>query len=103
MAAQQTDVLSSALQAASGLVVTCDTSQNIGRTRVRGIYYNAPAGGGAGKFYLREGSSTGQVRFVIQPSEAASGLLWLPGEGILFQTTPYAVITGTFNVTLFYG
>ena len=103
MAAQQTDVLSTALQSINGLVKTAETSENIGRTRIRGVYYNAPSGGGVGAFKLREGSVTGQIRFAIQPSEAASGLLWLPGEGILFQTTPYAVFTGSLIFTLFYG
>jgi hypothetical protein len=103
MAAQQTDVLSSQLQTAAGLVLTCDTLQNIGRTRIRGVYYNAPSGGGVSAFKLREFTATGQIRFAIQPSEATSGLLWLPGEGILFRSTPYATFTGTFNFTLFYG
>ena len=101
MGTQQYDVLSSAIFTTSGLIVTCDTAVNIGRVRIKAIYYAASAGG---TLTFREGSVTGQIRLTFPTTASASGLLLIPGEGVLCRDTPYVVITGTITgATMLYG
>jgi hypothetical protein len=101
MGTQQYDVLSSAIFTASGLIKTCDTAANIGRQRIKAIYYAASANG---TLTFREGSVSGQIRLTFATTSSASGLVLIPGEGILFNDTPYVVITGTITgATVLYG
>lgn len=101
MSTQQYDVLSSAIIAANGLVKTCDSAADIGRVRIKAIYYAASANG---TLTFREGGVTGQIRLTFPTTQAASGLVLIPGEGVLFRDTPYLVITGTIaGATVLYG
>jgi len=106
----QSDVLSSDLLTGTGLVKTCyaggagtpAVTQNIGRNRIRGVYYSATV---TGTITFREGSATGPIRMIFAITTLASGLLWLPGEGILFNDTPHMTLnSGTLTgLTVFYG
>ena len=99
--AMQGDVLSSDIFAASGFVVTCNLQQKIGRTRIKAVYYSAAANG---LISFRDGSATGAIRLIFPTTASASGLVLLPGEGVLFLDTPYAIVTGTLTgATVFYG
>ena len=101
MSTQQYDILCSDIFTASGLIKTCDTHQNIGRVRIKAVYYAASA---TGALAFREGSATGQIRLTFQTTASASGLVLLPGEGILFRDTPYVVVGGTVTgASVFYG
>ena len=101
MGTQQYDVLSSAIFTATGLVKTCDTAVDIGRVRIKAIYYSASANG---TLTFREGGVAGQIRLTFATTASASGLVLIPGEGILFRDTPYAVVTGTIvGATVLYG
>jgi len=101
MSTQQYDVLSSSILSANGLVKTCDSAADIGRVRIKAIYYAASA---SGTLTFREGSITGQIRLTFPTTSATSGLVLIPGEGILFSDTPYMVITGTISgATVLYG
>jgi hypothetical protein len=104
----QTDILSSDLLTASGLVKTCqpdatNTKQNIGRVRIKAVYYSAST---TGTLTFRETSATGITRLTFAITAAASGLVLIPGEGILFTDTPYMVLAGggvLTGATVFYG
>ena len=101
MPTQQYDILCSDILTASGLVKTCDTQQNIGRVRIKAVYYAASV---SGNLVFREGSVTGTIKLTFQTTAAASGLVLLPGEGILFKDTPYLFIGGTITgASVFYG
>jgi hypothetical protein len=99
--AMQGDVLSSDVFATSGFVVTCNLQQKLGRTRIKAVYYSASVNG---LITFREGSATGSIRLIFPTTASASGLVLLPGEGILLLDSPYAVVTGTLTgATVFYG
>lgn len=97
----QTDVISSAIFTATGLITACDNAASIGRTRVRAVYYSASANG---TLTFREGGASGRIRLAIPITASASGLVLLPNEGILFADTPHCTVTGTLSgATVFYG
>ena len=101
MSTQQYDILCSDIFTTTTLIKTCDTQQNIGRNRIKAIYYAASV---TGTLTFREGNATGPVRLVIQTTAAASGLVLIPGEGILFRDTPHVTVGGTITgASVFYG
>jgi hypothetical protein len=105
----QSDVLSSELLTATGLVKTCyaggagtpAVTQNLGRCRVRGVYYSALT---TGTVTFRE-TATGPIRLIFAITTLASGLIWLPEEGILFNNTPHMTLnSGSLTgLTVFYS
>lgn len=95
------DTLCSAQFTASGDILTCDTNQLVGRIRIKSVYYTASANG---TLVFRDGGIAGTVRLTVSTTSAASGLVIIPGEGIVFQKTPYCVVTGTLTgASVFYG
>jgi hypothetical protein len=95
------DTLCSAQFTATGSVLTCDTNQPVGRVRIKSVYYTASANGA---IVLRDGGANGVVRMTFSTTSSASGLVIVPGEGILFNGTPHATVTGTLTgATVFYG
>lgn len=74
----------------------------VGRVRVRGLYIVAAAT--AGSVVLRDGGASGTVIATITTPAGIGGIyMLLPGEGLLFRTSAYAVITTAASVTAFYG
>lgn len=95
------DTLCSAQFTATGSVLTCDTNQPVGRVRIKSVYYTASANG---TLVFRDGGANGVIRLTFSTTSSASGLVIIPGEGIVFKDTPYCVVTGTLSgATVFYG
>ena len=88
----QTDVKSAALAATGAL-------GNGGRTRVKGVFYNATTGG---TVTVNEGNGGALLLSLNVP--IGSNYVLIPGEGILSRDEPYITFT-TFagSVTVFYG
>ena len=91
----QTDVLASHVEA-SGTMVT-------GRVRVKG--YQCLSGGTAGDIILRDGGSSGTIRFQFNiPANTNNPFAnIIPGEGILFYTDVYVTLPTGAKITVFYG
>lgn len=75
------------------------------RTRVKGFSICATAST-AGTLQLKDGGSGGDVLLEVDiPSNSNpnSFYMLIPGEGIVFQQSVYAVLTGIASVTIYYG
>lgn len=75
------------------------------RTRVKGFSICATAST-AGTLQLKDGGSGGDVLLEVDiPSNSNpnSFYILIPGEGIVFQQSVYAVLTGIASVTIYYG
>ena len=73
-----------------------------GRTRVRGIVVSDT--NTAGQLILRDGGVTGTIKFQLDtPNAAFVSNIFIPGEGILFETDVYVEITSLASVVVFYG
>lgn len=72
------------------------------RNRVKGLYL--VAGANAGSIVLKDGGSSGTVRLdIATPAGADDIYVFIPGDGILFETNVYAALTNVTSVTVFYG
>jgi hypothetical protein len=90
----QTDVLS-AVATASGSMIS-------GRTRLKGFVLTSSAS--AGSVVFRDGSASGTVLLTLNtPASAGFHDIVIPGEGVLFSSGVYAVLTNVTSVTIFYG
>jgi hypothetical protein len=98
----QTDVLASVPITASGQF-TDQATTALARCRVKSIYI-VPTGT-AGSLVLRDGGSGGTVKATINTVASASQptYMLLPGEGLVFQTAVYGVVTNLGSATVFYG
>ena len=98
----QTDVLASVPITASGQF-TDQAPTNLARCRVKSIYIVPTAT--AGSLVLRDGGSGGAVKATINTVASATQptYMLLPGEGLLFQTAVYGVVTNLGSATIFYG
>ena len=98
----QTDVLASVPITASGQF-TDQAPTNLARCRVKSIYIVPTAT--AGSLVLRDGGSGGTVKATINTVASATQptYMLLPGEGLLFQTAVYGVVTNLGSATIFYG
>ena len=98
----QTDVLASVPITASGQF-TDQATTNLARCRVKSIYIVPTAT--AGSLVLRDGGSGGTVKATINTVASATQptYMLLPGEGLLFQTAVYGVVTNLGSATIFYG
>ena len=98
----QTDVLASVPITASGQF-TDQATTNLARCRVKSIYIVPSAT--AGSLVLRDGGSGGTVKATINTVASASQptYMLLPGEGLVFQTAVYGVVTNLGSATIFYG
>ena len=98
----QTDVLASVPITASGQF-TDQATTNLARCRVKSIYIVPTAT--AGSLVLRDGGSSGTVKATINTVASATQptYMLLPGEGLLFQTAVYGVVTNLGSATIFYG
>jgi hypothetical protein len=72
------------------------------RTRVKGMVITSN-GGGAGSVVLKDGGSGGSTQFqVVLPATAAFHSVFIPGEGVLFETDVHATLANC-SVSVFYG
>lgn len=73
------------------------------RTRLKGVYINT--GGSAATVEFTNGNGGTSLMKVDAPASATGNPVYIivPGEGILFETSLYAVVTGAASVTVFYG
>ena len=75
------------------------------RTRVKGFSICATAST-AGTLLLKDGGSGGTTLLEVDiPSNSNPNSFYtlIPGEGILFNTSVYASLTGIASVTVYYG
>lgn len=98
----QTDVLVSQPLSASGNVLN-QAGANLPRCRVMAVYI-VPAGT-AGTVVLKDGGASGSTlaTFNTVASATAPTYLLMPGEGVLFRTDVYGVLTSVGSVTLIYA
>ena len=98
----QTDVLASIPITSSGQF-TDQATTNLARCRVKSIYIVPTAT--AGSLVLKDGGSGGTVKATINTVASATQptYMLLPGEGLLFQTAVYGVVTNLGSATIFYG
>lgn len=73
------------------------------RNRVKGVYI-VPSGV-AGSVSFRDGGASGNelLKLDTVASATAPTVVWIPGEGVLFQADPYLTLTSVTSVTFFYG
>jgi len=98
----QTDVLASAPLTASGQFKDQSTN-NILRCRVKAIYI-VPTGV-AGTLVLKDGGSGGTTKITVNTVASATQptYMLMPGEGLLFQTNVYGVVTDVGFATIIYA
>ena len=98
----QTDVLASQAATSTGQLLT-QSGANIGRARVKAIYI-VPTGT-AGSVVFRDGGSSGATIMTINTVASATQptWIWVPDQGILFQTNIHTTLTSVGSVMVFYG
>jgi len=90
----QTDVLSA--------VATADGTMVSGRNRLKGVVLTATTT--AGSVVFKDGGASGTARLTVNtPAVADFHDIFIPGEGILFNTDIYVDVTNVSSVTIFYG
>lgn len=90
----QTDVLSA--------VATADGTMVSGRNRLKGVVLTATTS--AGSVVFKDGGASGTARLTVNtPAVADFHDIFIPGEGILFNTDIYVDVTNVSSVTIFYG
>jgi hypothetical protein len=97
----QYDVLASKPLASDGQFVD-QSDNNILRARVKAVYI-VPSGT-AGSVVFKDGGSSGQTRLTLATTTDTGIItMWMPGEGILFDTNIYGDLTNVTSVTIIYG
>lgn len=74
------------------------------RTRVRSVHYLC--GATAGSISFRDGSASGTELLKVDTPPVANmgaGVVYIPDNGILFQSDPYVTLTNVTSLTFFYG
>jgi hypothetical protein len=73
------------------------------RTRVKGMVITSGGGGSGGSVLLKDGGSGGTTQIEVDlPATAAFHTVYIPGEGVLFETSVYAALTNC-SISVFYG
>jgi hypothetical protein len=92
---QQTDVKAATQTAGTGTPINH-------RARVKSLHYRSTGTGGT--IVLKDGGSGGATKLTINtPAVVSSNDVFIPGEGILFDTDVYCALTNADAVTIFYG
>jgi len=81
--------------------VTASGSVYGARTRVKALSY--VAGGTAGSIVLKDGGSGGATNINLATAANGYGIIYIPGDGVLFDSTVYATLTNITSLTVFYG
>ena len=93
--AMQYDVKSAYLQT-SGFVFE-------GPCRVKGFVVTTNADGVL-NLVIRDGGPSGAIKLQVQvPNVIGMYSVWVPGEGVRFETSAYADSVSNYAVTVFYG
>lgn len=76
------------------------------RIRVKGMYFLN--GTTAGSVSFRQGGASGIELIKLDTTAVAANangtnMLWIPGEGVLFDGDPYVTLTNVTSITFFYG
>ncbi len=98
----QSDVLASALLAATGNLKTADGANDIAACRIKALYYSASV---AGTLTFRDGGAGGTVLLTL-PVGATTDHVEIPGNGVWFrQGTPHVTVTAATltGLTAFYA
>jgi len=79
------------------------SSVNIGRVRVKGVYI--VSGASAGSVVITDGNGGATLATINTPTAANAGntYLLLPGEGVLARTGVYGTVTNVASATVIYG
>jgi len=93
--AMQYDVKSTYLEA-DGLVFD-------GPCRVKGFVVTTN-GDGVLDLSIKDGGASGTIKLQVQiPNTTGMYSIWVPGEGVRFETSAYADNVADYAVTVFYG
>jgi hypothetical protein len=90
----QTDV-KSAYRTTTGVFQNEAASANLERVRLKGVFVT-----GTGTAIFADGSG-GTTRLTL--NNTGSSNVYIPGEGILFNSTVHVTISGVTGCTIFYG
>lgn len=87
----------------SSKTVTATGALEVGRTRIKGIYFVAAAS--AGSIVVKSGGSGGATKLTLATpaSATATQSILLPGQGVLCEGDPHLTISNVTSVTVFYG
>lgn len=101
MASMQYDVLASKPLASDGQFKD-QNDNNILRSRIKAVYI-VPSGT-AGSIVFKDGGSSGTTRLTLNTTTDTGIVhMWMPGEGILFDTNIYGDLTNITSVVVIYG
>lgn len=92
MALSNSNILSNTL--------TADGSVYGARARVKGIW--VVQSGTAGSVVLKDGGSGGTTLLNIAVPASFAGNVYIPNDGILFESSVYLDLTNSSSVTVFY-
>lgn len=83
-------------------VATADGTMVASRTRLKGVAMTTSAS--AGSVVFKNNGASGTTLLTLN-TPAAAGIhdVFIPGEGILFETDVYVDLTNVTSVTVFYG
>ena len=89
----------------NGDVKAANTASNTavieGPARVKSLYYSANSS--AGTIVLKDGGSGGTAMVTVNVPASGYGTIFIPGDGIRFQSNVYTTLTNIASVTIFYG
>lgn len=90
----QADVKASTITATGSVVAA--------RQRVKGLYL--VAGASAGSVVLKDGGSGGTTKLnIATPASSSDVYVFVPGDGVLFETNVHATLSNVTSLTVFYG
>ena len=73
------------------------------RCRIKSIQF-LTSGAGAGSIIIREGGAGGTIKIDIDTlSTADSQSVYIPDDGVLFNSNAHVTLTNISSVTIFYG
>lgn len=83
--------------------LTATGAMEVGRARLRGLYF--VAGATAGSIVIKDGGASGATILDVRTpaSATATGSIFVPAEGVLSTADPYVVLTEATSATVFYG
>lgn len=82
-------------------VATGSATVVAGPARVKTVYFTANSS--AGSIVLKDGGSNGTTMATIAVPANGYGNVFIPGDGIRFETNVYIALTNVGSATVFYG
>lgn len=79
--------------------LTADGSVYASRARVKGIFASTTT---AGSIVLKNGGASGTTLLDVSIGANFSGNIYIPNDGILFESDVYLDLTNATSVTVFY-